>query len=310
MRSILTNRRSVPANPSAAVGLAAVNGSAATFLRSDAAPALSQAIAPTWTGAHTFTAGLSSTAPGTGTLNEAYGFLALESNTTGSSNLAVGYATLLLNTTGSANVAIGVQAMELTTTGFSNTAVGYLTLTNCQGSANVAIGFQALESVVAGASNIQIGQSTTGGTLTSGSFNTLIGADTDVAAAAQNYGTALGYAAVCAANELALSPHTNFVTNYGISSTTTTRPRFDLTAEVVDNTDATRKYGVLFRAWDTAAREFLCGEANGSAPEIGFLGATAVARQSIGAAATDAATTQTLANNIRTALINLGLCTT
>lgn len=43
------------ANPSATIGLTAVNGSAGTFLRSDGAPALSQAIAPTWTGNHTFT---------------------------------------------------------------------------------------------------------------------------------------------------------------------------------------------------------------------------------------------------------------
>lgn len=42
------------ANPSASVGLTAVNGVATTFLRSDGAPALSQAIVPTWTGAHTF----------------------------------------------------------------------------------------------------------------------------------------------------------------------------------------------------------------------------------------------------------------
>lgn len=45
----------VAANPTASVGLSAVNGSATTFMRSDAAPALSQAIVPTWTGAtHTF----------------------------------------------------------------------------------------------------------------------------------------------------------------------------------------------------------------------------------------------------------------
>jgi hypothetical protein len=43
---------SLTANPSASVGLSAVNGSAATFMRSDAAPALSQSIAPTWTGDH------------------------------------------------------------------------------------------------------------------------------------------------------------------------------------------------------------------------------------------------------------------
>ena len=43
-----------PANPTASVGLSAVNGSAATFMRSDAAPKLDVSISPTWTGTHTF----------------------------------------------------------------------------------------------------------------------------------------------------------------------------------------------------------------------------------------------------------------
>lgn len=43
------------ANPTATLGLTAVNGAATTAMRSDAAPALSQDIAPTWTGQHTFT---------------------------------------------------------------------------------------------------------------------------------------------------------------------------------------------------------------------------------------------------------------
>lgn len=42
------------ANPSASAGLSAVNGSAATFMRSDGAPAISQSIVPTWTGIHTY----------------------------------------------------------------------------------------------------------------------------------------------------------------------------------------------------------------------------------------------------------------
>lgn len=42
------------ANPTASVGLTAVNGSAGTFLRSDGAPALDVTIAPTWTGLHTW----------------------------------------------------------------------------------------------------------------------------------------------------------------------------------------------------------------------------------------------------------------
>jgi len=42
------------ADPTSTIGLAAVNGVATTAMRSDGAPALSQAIAPTWTGTHTF----------------------------------------------------------------------------------------------------------------------------------------------------------------------------------------------------------------------------------------------------------------
>lgn len=43
------------ANPTAVIGLTANNGVASTAARSDSSPALSQAIVPTWTGAHTFT---------------------------------------------------------------------------------------------------------------------------------------------------------------------------------------------------------------------------------------------------------------
>lgn len=42
------------ANPSATSGLSAVNGVATSYMRSDGAPALSQAIAPTWTATHNF----------------------------------------------------------------------------------------------------------------------------------------------------------------------------------------------------------------------------------------------------------------
>ena len=45
------------ANPSAVVGLVAVNGVATTAMRSDGAPALDQGVVPTWTGLHTFEAG-------------------------------------------------------------------------------------------------------------------------------------------------------------------------------------------------------------------------------------------------------------
>ncbi len=52
----------VSANPTASVGLTAINGMATTFMTSDSAPALNQAISPTWTGNHTFS-------PASGTTN-------------------------------------------------------------------------------------------------------------------------------------------------------------------------------------------------------------------------------------------------
>lgn len=51
---IAANSGATFANPTASIGLTAVNGSATTGMRSDGAPALSQAIAPTWTGQHIF----------------------------------------------------------------------------------------------------------------------------------------------------------------------------------------------------------------------------------------------------------------
>lgn len=49
--------RATVANPSATIGLTAINGSSTSAMRADAAPALSQAIVPTWTGLHTFNPG-------------------------------------------------------------------------------------------------------------------------------------------------------------------------------------------------------------------------------------------------------------
>jgi hypothetical protein len=46
------------ANPTALVGLTAVNGTATTYMRSDGAPPIDLSIAPTWTGSHIFAAGV------------------------------------------------------------------------------------------------------------------------------------------------------------------------------------------------------------------------------------------------------------
>jgi hypothetical protein len=65
------------------------------------------------------------------------------------------------------------------------------------------------------------------------------------------------------------------------SSTTASRNAADLTTTWATATDASRKARAVLSVYDTAAREVLRGEASGSAPMIGFLGASAVTRQSI-----------------------------
>ncbi|MDE2103618.1 MAG: hypothetical protein KGL39_40645, partial [Patescibacteria group bacterium] len=62
------------ANPTATVGTTAVNGTATTFMRSDGAPAINQAMAPTWTGNHTFNTGTITFNAGM-TINAASGFV-------------------------------------------------------------------------------------------------------------------------------------------------------------------------------------------------------------------------------------------
>lgn len=84
-------------------------------------------------------------------------------------------------------------------------------------------------------------------------------------------------------------------------------PSFEVLTERADSTWATRKLRARLLTFDTDARECIRLEASGSAPMLGFFGAPAVVRPSVDPAATDAATTQSLVNSIRAALINLGL---
>lgn len=85
------------ANPSASVGLTAVNGSASTAMRSDAAPALDQSISPVWTGRHNFSDGDAATP-----------------------SVYWGSATGFWHTTGNLNLSIsGVQVANITGTVFT-----------------------------------------------------------------------------------------------------------------------------------------------------------------------------------------------
>lgn len=91
------------------------------------------------------------------------------------------------------------------------------------------------------------------------------------------------------------------------SSTSTKRTQATQAASWIVNTDASRTARIVYSVYDTAAREFMRADASGTAAKLGFFGASAVAQQSAGTVATDAASTQTLANALRSALVNLGL---
>jgi collagen type VII alpha len=94
-------------NPTALVGLTAINGVLTTAMRSDAAPAINQAIVPTWTGLHTFDAGISVSSPYTTTQillastgGSAAGGAALNFDTSGNFYITTLYANTVLTVGG------------------------------------------------------------------------------------------------------------------------------------------------------------------------------------------------------------------
>lgn len=79
-------------------------------------------------------------------------------------------------------------------------------------------------------------------------------------------------------------------------------------AEFNSNTHASYTGRLKLTASDASGtREGLRIEGDGTNPRVGFLGAVAVVRQTLAATATDLATVITLANSLRSGLINLGL---
>lgn len=172
------------ANPTGTVGLTTVNGAAATAMRSDAAPPLSQAIAPTWTGIHIF-----SNATGAGAI-QATGGQASSSATTGAitisgtgglgvgGNIWSGGSINLPNTT-SSTVGVFVLGGEAwhnyPGAGYNNIFIAAAgNFTGGTGGGNVGLGLNAMQNLTTGAQNVAIGPIASN-MLTSGSFNFSLG---------------------------------------------------------------------------------------------------------------------------------------
>jgi hypothetical protein len=118
--------------------------------------------------------------------------------TSGNNNTAVGYFALNSDITGTSNTCLGVQsgAAQLTSNGvFIGYRAGYQT----SALFTTAVGSSCLSSNTSGASNTALGASA-GDTLTTGSFNTCIGRDSDTSANNSIQQIALGYNAICQAN--------------------------------------------------------------------------------------------------------------
>lgn len=231
---------------------------------------------------------------------------ALQSLSTGNSNVAVGVAALQNVTDGFGNVGIGTLAGAYIT-GIYNTLIGDNAGCLITGNYNVAIGFYAGKN--AGSSGVFVGS--LAGIYETGSSklfidNTTRGGEADARIKALIYGEfhADPVSQLLRVNAVLDSLMTDAATN---ATTTQRKKRHNTTGtaangfgtrdlwqlqsstmvdqdaaavDVVwnDATHATRKADLVLSAFDTAIREGIRIRANGSAPAIGFLGATPVAR--------------------------------
>ena len=139
------------ASPTASVGLTAVTGVATTAMRSDAAPAISQTIAPTWSGLHIFTGGITTTGAST---------LSFGADATAQTiNLGTGAAAKAI-TIGSTNGAGGTGSVSITSDGTTSINTG-------NGSGNINIGRSANTTTITG-TTVNINSGTSAGTITLG----------------------------------------------------------------------------------------------------------------------------------------------
>ena len=167
------------ANPTAVVGLTAVNGLATSAMRSDGAPAIASTILKNGGVATNWFFANSGNATATGTGNLAIGDGALAALTTGTGNDAIGLTALNKLTTGTENFAMGTNALASSVTDYFSVAIGIAALAQLNGGGyvgNTAIGGNAGYTLTSGGYNTFIGYSTGAASVATGSYNTIIGA--------------------------------------------------------------------------------------------------------------------------------------
>lgn len=219
---------------------------------------------------------------GNGIGNTAIGYSALKNLIEGSYNTGIGGYSLENLSDGLYNVGLGLQTLDQNISGQLNLAIGFQNLYNSTNSGNISIASQGLFNLTTGASNIGIGYLpgyglTSGIALITGTGNILIGQSTDVTATDTSYGIALGWAARCASQQFSIGPLINNLTLWG-QTDSADRERGEIDVAWIDSSDATRKARVTLSAYDTAEREAIRIDADGSRALVGIGGQTPTAR--------------------------------
>lgn len=132
--------------------------------------------------------------------NTAVGSNALQANTSGEDNTALGYQAGNSTTTGTNNIAIGSQSLYSNTTANWNVGVGTSALfATTTSSYNVGIGGNAGAGITTGSRNTCLGHEAGNHTLpiTTGNYNTILGAFTLPSGNNAQYQICLGYDVVC-----------------------------------------------------------------------------------------------------------------
>lgn len=199
--------------------------------------------------------------------------------TTGNFDTCLGANAALNITTSSNVVAIGYNAGRYQADG--STALAASALSTYLGTGARGFNDSDSYSIVIGANAIGLGASTTVlGTINQTTAATIYGAGTfsltnATTNAAVTVGTLTKNVTGAGVGATGLGPRLTFAAE---SSTTVDTTQADITATWTDATHATRKSRLALSAYDTAAREGLRLEADGSVVRIGFFGATAVVK--------------------------------
>lgn len=221
-------------------------------------------VAQTWTAINTFSASCVANY-GSGAGNTRFGSNAGSGSPSGNQNAIFGHDAVSAVGTAAACTAMGHGVMASLSSGNNNSAFGQAAGDSITtGTGNTFLGQNSDSSVNNAVDSIALGRNAT----VSGNNQWFIGA---------------GTTAFIDTTRIKGGTGTNRFEIWGVSSTSTERAMIDMNALWATNTDASRKARGFIHIYDTAAREVVRFETDGTNPMISFFGVSAAAQQASGA---------------------------